>query len=948
PPVLACPANVTIQCTANTLPASQGFATATDNCDAFPNITYSDATVAGTCAQQYRINRTWMAADDCGNTSTCIQTIDLVDNSNPTITCPPDITIQCGTSTAPSATGTPTSIDNCGTPSFTFSDATMAGSCPQSYTILRTWTASDGCGNTNTCIQSIFITDSTIPSISCPANVTIQCGTSTLPAATGSATANDNCSSPLVTFADVTAAGSCSQAYSITRTWTAIDGCGNTNSCVQSITVRDNTPPVITCPANVTIQCTSDTSPGSNGMATATDNCDPAPAVSFTDATMARSCPQEYSINRTWQAADACGNTSTCIQTITLIDNVAPVISCPANVTINCTANTLPVNTGSATATDNCDGAPMVTYSDASISGSCPQAYSITRTWMAIDHCGNSSTCTQSITVKDVQAPSISCPANITIQCNTDTSPASTGTATSTDNCDSTPAVSFTDVTASGTCPQAYTITRTWHATDDCGNASTCNQIIRVVDSTAPVLTCPGDVTIECDESSLPGNTGNATATDACDGSLSIFYEDYLDTPPGASPEMRWVYLPAGAMIGSCTSATNCQTGTICFGLQYTPGLSGTLTSYTTGFLVDCYNNSDPVISNASCVMSDNSNLFENCGGNSLILMNCSGNSGSLPVTQNIPVILHQVCYQLGPGANILVDEDETTNLTTSVNVAGIGQVTEAPAYTNFQADFDAYCSGGCPYPRLVYRKFIAQDDCGNAGYCVQQITIEDTTPPTLTCPANVTVLCTASTLPANTGNASATDNCEQAPLISYADITAAGSCPQAYSISRTWNASDGCGNSSTCVQIITVIDNVNPVINCPADITIQCTDNTLPPNTGSATASDNCSGTPTISFNDVTASGTCPQAYLISRTWTAIDDCGNAGSCTQTIYVIDNVAPAISCPTDITIQCTATSDPANTGAATSSDNCDGTPVITYSDVTVAGSCPQAYFIQRT
>ena len=43
-------------------------------------------------------------------------------------------------------------------------------------------------------------------------------------------------------------------------------------------------------------------------------------------------------------------------------------------------------------------------------------------------------------------------------------------------------------------------ITRTWTATDNCGNASTCIQTITVEDVTAPVITCPVDVTVNCED----------------------------------------------------------------------------------------------------------------------------------------------------------------------------------------------------------------------------------------------------------------------------------------------------------------------------------------------------------------------------------------------------------------------------------------------------------------
>src|SRR5687767_4936719 len=55
-------------------------------------------------------------------------------------------------------------------------------------------------------------------------------------------------------------------------------------------------------------------------------------------------------------------------------------------------------------------------------------------------------------------------------------------------------------------------------------------------------------------------------------------------------PSMRFVLLSEGAT-GTCTSNTECCENIICYGLEYTPGLTGDMTSYTTGFFVDCINN---------------------------------------------------------------------------------------------------------------------------------------------------------------------------------------------------------------------------------------------------------------------------------------------------------------------------------------------------------------------
>ncbi|MBL0008170.1 MAG: hypothetical protein IPP25_13620 [Saprospiraceae bacterium] len=98
--------------------------------------------------------------------------------------------------------------------------------------------------------------------------------------------------------------------------------------------------------------------------------------------------------------------------------------------------------------------------------------------------------------------------------------------------------------------------------------------------------------------------------------------------------------------------------------------------------------------------------------------------------------------------------------------------------------------------------------------------------------------------------------------------------------ITRVFTVTDNAGNVQTCTQTITVVDNVAPIVTCPGNVTIQCTASTLPANTGTATATDNCDPVVGITFNDVIAGGICPQERTITRTWSATDDCGNTGTC--------------------------------------------------------------------
>ena len=198
------------------------------------------------------------------------------------------------------------------------------------------------------------------------------------------------CPGPLTT--SVSTAGTCDATVTVSVT----DACSNTVSVVYSTHIS-STPPTVTCPQDIVLGCGASTSPTNTGIATATAGCNGNPVVTYSDKATAKGCTGLVGIDRTWKAADMCGTSVSCVQHITFGDTAPPVIVCPPDKTIATTESSLPANTGTATATDNCGGKPTVTYSDskAVIDGNIV----ITRTWSAKDGCGNTNSCAQTISM---------------------------------------------------------------------------------------------------------------------------------------------------------------------------------------------------------------------------------------------------------------------------------------------------------------------------------------------------------------------------------------------------------------------------------------------------------------------------------------------------------------------------------------------------------------------
>ncbi|PYJ02766.1 MAG: hypothetical protein DME25_15285 [Verrucomicrobia bacterium] len=131
-----------------------------------------------------------------------------------------------------------------------------------------------------------------------------------------------------------------------------------------------------------------------------------------------------------------------------------------------------------------------------------------------------------------------------------------------------------------------------------------------------------------------------------------------------------------------------------------------------------------------------------------------------------------------------------------------------------------------------------------------------------------------------------AADNCDGAVSVSYQEIQTNPGNPCNNTITRTWTASDSCGNTATYTQTITVGDTIVPLLTCPPDCVRvksddNCPDHPDPNTTGTATATDNSGLHPTMTYSDQ-ISGVCPK--VISRTWKATDACGNYASAIQTI----------------------------------------------------------------
>ena len=109
-----------------------------------------------------------------------------------------------------------------------------------------------------------------------------------------------------------------------------------------------------------------------------------------------------------------------------------------------------------------------------------------------------------------------------------------------------------------------------------------------------------------------------------------------------------------------------------------------------------------------------------------------------------------------------------------------------------------------------------------------------------------------------------------------------------------TLTVTDNEGATATCTATVTVIDDIDPVITCPADITVSCAALVPVADVAAVATTDNC-GLPTVThISDVITNQTCANRFTLTRTYTATDASSNSATCFQVITVGDNTAPQI------------------------------------------------------
>lgn len=251
--------------------------------------------------------------------------------------------------------------------------------------------------------------------------------------------------------------------------------------------------------------------------------------------------------------------------------------------------------------------------------------------------------------------------------------------------------------------------------------------------------------------------------------------------------------------------------------------------------------------------------------------------------------------------------------------------------------------------------QFILKDLCNNADTVSATYIAVDTLAPVLVGVPNDTTVACADGVPL-AASVTATDNCDPLlglPMLTeFSTQTSDSSCTDfSYTLTRVWTIADQCGNMTIDSQVITVVDDLAPTFEAPADTTLDCSSAGLPDEAGEpANVADNCAPSLLVTFADSIADLLCPQNVQIFRTWYVEDPCGNIDSALQVITLVDTLAPSFVPPTDtVFLQCDQTGDLGITGQpADIIDSCDNAPEAFFIESQTDLTCPGSYTLLRT
>jgi len=510
--------------------------------------------------------------------------------------------------------------------------------------------------------------------------------------------------------------------------------------------------------------------------------------------------------------------------------------------------------------------------------------------------------------------PTIDCPDDITAECTNPMGATVTFEVTATSECDD-----DVDVVCSPPSGSSFPFGATQvccTATDDEGQTAECCFTVTVVDTTPPDIRCPGDITAECTGPDGAIVEFTVTATDVCDSSVMV---DCV--PPSGSR------FPFGPTQVCCTATDDhMNSSQCCFTVTVVD---------TTPPDIRC-----PEDITAECTSPAGAEVeFEVTASDlcdSAPRIDCTHASGS-----SFPFGMTEVCCTAtdDQGNSSQCCFTITVVDTTPPDIMCPGDITaectgpdgavvefEVTATDRCDSEVTVDCvpPSGSTFPfGMTEVCCTATDDHGNSSRCCFNVTVVDTTPPEIRCPDDITAECTSPEGARVEFEVMASDRCDN-----DVDVVCDPPSGSTFPLGMTevcCTATDDSGNMAECCFNVTVVDGRPPEIDCPEDITAECTgpDGAIVEFT--VTATDDCD--PEVTVRCDHESGSTFPLGTTTVCCTATDDSGRTSECCFDIDVVDTTPPEIECPEDIRIEVSDVNEPVDF-EATARDLCDLDPMV--------------------
>jgi hypothetical protein len=859
-------------------------------------------------------------------------------------------------------------------------------------------------GNSTACAVEVFIADDVPPYfVSCPQDtlftMALWPSTCEVGVVWPVPVAADDCLGVVVEQTAGPAQNSLLGVGIYTIEYTAYDVSGNEALCSFVIEVIDTQDPLIVCPGNFVVAsndfgtCEWTSPPGSLRPLLAIGNCDYEVRWSLGGASQGSGLEDvsgwvfPLGITQVTYTIEelASGQLWVCDFTVEVVDRERPLIQCPPPLVLECAdpSNQVAIDAwlASATATDNCDAAPLIETTLLFVNSQCGQTETLTYEFRVTDASGNTSFCLSQVVIRDTTPPRLIKEAQpLTVQCDGFNNSLAIlhwlnnqGFAEVEETCG---AVTWTHNYGNlqADCGASGGVEVTFVARDACGNTTQTTAVFTIIDEQAPIWEIfPVDLTLECDGTSDPfgqiqgwlQTVGGAEAKDDC--SLIVYSHDYLGLLGGCS-------LHTGSALVTFTATDACgNSSSAAARVTVVDTQAPVLMRMARDTVVNCDGMDNP--EDLARWLSDH--------GAARALDLCSG-----PVTWTHEKIKEtQGCGNAKTLRYRFFATDACGNRSADTEADFIIGNMSAPSVTAFPQDLVVECDGAgneaelslwlqnngggeandiCGTTSWSYVLVRATDFCAMTGIRTYRFTVGDACDNTLAYEASFIIQDTTAPL-IEGGEDVVDDECLQSGTGNYPDFDfwlthqagavatdGCGSvtwsndyhpshwvevCGETRYVEVVFTATDACGNSSTLTARYTIGDSQPPVfVNCPrAPIVVHAPQGWCAAfvNFSAPMAEDNC-GSVTLRQIDTSglSSGSLFPVGSTRLIYEARDECGNADTCEYLVVVNDfKLPPDFICPSSVEIVneegiCGAAAQ--NIGLRALEDNCPDHVAVLY------------------